>query len=669
MRLSAAWTILMVSLSVAPAQEAGYRYYTAAIAAAEASLRLHETAAAKHWLREAPAEHRGWEWRYLTEISEQSEAAWRGHDGEVGGVAIAPAGRIGATGGSDKLVKLWDLATRNLLHTLAGHTAGVSAVAFSSDGKLLASAASDGTVRIWNAETGAALRTLEGNGSGLAGLAWSVAGDRMAGSSWRIERGRGVVGILNIWEPVDGARLQGWEHGIKPIRALAFHPSGKQLAAGSWDGWVMVWDLPVAGAPRWEVRLPDDGRYPAVQSVAYSRDGRSLAVGGKDARLRLFDSSSGKLQSLMGSDGGQHTGWVNAAAWGLQDRWLASGSSDQSLRLWDPAGGRLLRVLHGHESAVNAVAARDADGGLLSGDAAGMLRLWPSQDLHRRSHSTSIYGISFSPNGDHLLTAAWGGTVKRWETAGLRELWEKPVHKDSANRVAHSPDGLRAVTGGNDGRLQLIDAQTGGQLETWEKVSDGRAAGIAWSRDGKLVCSPSSRPSAKLWDAARGRMLHTLTGGTGEVYGLDFSPDGRTVALGWTGGQLRVFDTAAPGEGRLLEGFRGGVYAISFAPGGSLMASAGADRVVRIWDTASWSMVREMPGHNELVYSVAFSPDGRRLATAGNDQTVRIWDPARGALLLTIPFQHQVYDARWHPGGDLLAVAPMDGSLVLLSGR
>src|SRR5262249_44521841 len=85
------------------------------------------------------------------------------HTGWIGGVAFSPDGKTIATASADKTVKLWEVDTGKLQHTLDAHGDIVSAVAYSKDGKQLATASFDGTAKVWSAEKREPVHTFRGH--------------------------------------------------------------------------------------------------------------------------------------------------------------------------------------------------------------------------------------------------------------------------------------------------------------------------------------------------------------------------------------------------------------------------------------------------------------------------------------------------------------------------
>jgi WD40 repeat protein len=642
-----------------------WRLYRAAIAAADGALQLEGTSAAKRWLAEAPAAHRGWEWRYLSARADQSESSCKAHDAAITGLAIRADGAILATTSGDKTVKLWDARNCSPIATFDGGAGATWSPAFRPGTDEVAAIGSDGSLRVWSVRDRKETRRIDKLGNGLGAIAWSPDGALLAAGTWTVEKQRGVVGWLHVWKFATGELVWKAEYGVKPITTLAFRPDGRQFAAANWDAQVGFFDPAGAGKPSAEARVNAvDGSYPAMQSVTYSPDGKILIAASKDGIVRQYDTASARLgRELTG-----HMRWANGAAFAPGGSWFVSASSDETLRIWDAQTGALRRAVRGHTASVNAVAVSPDGNRIVSAGADGSLRWWragladSARDLW--TQSKDVYGFAFSADGTRAASASWGGLIKLWDSATGRALWEKQIHDSSANAVAFSPDGKRLVSGGNDGRLQLVDAANGSVLATWERVGDGRAAGIAWSPDGRAVFSPSSRPSGKLWNAATGQILRTVTGGKGEIYDAVFSRDSRWLAVAWTGGEVKAIDWEQ-GQDIATLPVSGAAYAVAFHPSGKLLATAGGDRRIRLWELPSARLLQTLEGHTELVFDLDFTPDGSRLASASTDQTVRLWAPDTADCLLTIAFPVQVYGVRFSPDGRRLAATPMNGTIRL----
>ena len=177
---------------------------------------------------------------------------------------------------------------------------------------------------------------------------------------------------------------------------------------------------------------------------------------------------------------------------------------------------------------------------------------------------------------------------------------------------------------------------------------------MALSTDGRILASPSTDKTVRLWDLESGRLLRTLEHHAGVVC-VAWSPDGTTLASGdqwkvclWnatTGRQIRILGEHGPM-----------VTDVAWSPDGKMLASCSADNTIRLWDPGDGRVLRELREHTQRVEGVAWSPDGRRLCSGSWDDTVRLWDAGTGEAIRTLQGdERDVNCVAWSPDGQHVA--------------
>ncbi len=267
-------------------------------------------------------------------------------------------------------------------------------------------------------------------------------------------------------------------------------------------------------------------------SLAVSFDGRTIASGGDDNTIKLWNLETGELlHSLTGQ-----SGRVLTIALSPDGQTLASShkTSDRScIKLWHLGRGELLRTLTGHHKWIYSLAISPDGQTLVSGGY--KIKIWhlnTGEPLHTLAgHKKSVYSLAISPDGQTLVSSGGDKTIKIWHLGTGKLLCTLTGHSDWVRTVAISPNGQILASGSDDNTIKLWHLGTGNLIRTLTGHSDW-VLSLAISPDGQTLISGSRDSTIKLWHLDTGKLLHTLTEHKKWVYSLAVSPDGQTLASG-----------------------------------------------------------------------------------------------------------------------------------------
>jgi WD40 repeat protein len=402
------------------------------------------------------------------------------------------------------------------------------------------------------------------------------------------------------------------------VTTLAFSPDGQTLASGGWDDTVRLWNV-ATGKERRRVTA----HLGMVAAVAFSPNGKLLASrGGLDGTLRLWDPETGvelrRIDSLSRVNPWRF--YREAALVFAPDSKTVAGTTRKAIVFYDVATGKPARQLDGYRDCM--YLAYSPDGKLLASGGLDdvkkeqySLRIWDGgtgQELRRcvlpKNEPPTCF--AFSPDSRHLVAAVAETDTFLFDVQTGKVLHRLPHYW--AFRVAFAPDG-KTVASIRGQTIRFWDPKTGKELFLEFQGHQRSVSSVAVSSDGKLVATAGE--NIRLWNPATGKQLLEIGS---PATALSFSPDGLSLASVDSGHrEVHVWDAATSKEIFKLDGPRL-QRAVAFSPNGKVLAAGDEQGTVRWWEVATRKLVHEIDlksGAENL--TLAFSPDNKTLACAG----------------------------------------------------
>jgi WD40 repeat protein/tRNA A-37 threonylcarbamoyl transferase component Bud32 len=515
--------------------------------------------------------------------------------------------------------------------TLIGHRGIVQDVSFSPDGTRALTVSHDGTARLWDPETGKEIVKLGMHRDG----AWAAC--------FR-EDGRRVItgggnGDAIVWDAVSGAEIARLIGHRGRVNTAVFSADGSRTLTASGDGTARLWDAE-SGAPLHTLA----GHQGAVVSAAFGSGGSTVLTAGEDGTARLWDTASGKeVLKLSG-----HTAALRAAALSPDGSLAATASADLTARLWRLQDGEPLFTLR-HEHPVVAVKFSPDSSLVASTDVNAYI--WSAETGERLAvltpHEGGLMAVSFSPNGEEVVTTSAGGDARVWHARTGKEVSILQGHAGVVMAACFSPDGRRIATAGADWLARVWRARPGTRAGGVLRLRGhrGPVTSAEFSPDGRTVATASADGSARLWSAGDGSELAVIDDLLGPLRAACFRPGARELLTAFENGGVVVRELP---DQRVLWSIAdqpAPVTSAAYSPDGRFFVTAGADGRARIWSADTGRGLLTLSGHEGSLSSAVFSPDGGRLLTASVDCTVRVWDARDGGLLVLLPRNQELFRA------------------------
>jgi WD40 repeat protein len=502
--------------------------------------------------------------------------------------AFSSDGLLLAAGAEGTRLELWDVMTRKQLHNFPDNNLSIFWLGFSPDGKYMVAGAGpnnfggDVQAVVWDVETRQQLYALSDNPEPVEFVAISPDSKTMATSG-----GNSIV----LRDMVTGARRGRTEETKSPVTRIVFSPDGSLMASAggeSNDGVVTLW-----GVPSGKVVGTLTGHVRDVRALAFTHDGKTLATGGGDRSIRLWNVATRQQTGMLQEPNG----------------------------LIDPKAefAGILAVAYSPDGNSVATASDDGQVSIYGLAPAGPIRSWVA-------HADAAASLAYSPDGQTLVSGGYDKVIKFWNPATGELVRTLDGHKGWVMSLAFSHDGQTLASGSYDRSIRLWNVADGVERH---KLAGHTATvrALAFSHNDKVLASGSADHTVRLWNPVSGQEQAALTGHDGSVRGVSFAPDDRLLASGGEDKAIKLWNVDSRELTATLTGHTDIVSAVAFA--GETLVSTSWDQTIRTWDVATHTLHGEIDTGTSVL-TLAVAPDGNRLLTVGGSESLTLWRPTFG---------------------------------------
>lgn len=281
--------------------------------------------------------------------------------------------------GKYQWVELWDLETQQIAHEYEPHAGRVRCLKFSTDGKMLyaggGQAAQSGEIRLWDVASEQLIKTFVIHGDTIESIAISPDNAKLLTAS--MDEFSAVIDLEKLDEdkPIDEQAKWLTQH-VGRVLCTLYHPNGNYFVTGSEDKTLKVWD-----PENNTVLVSFDGNDDSVYSLAYATRENVIVSGSADNDVRSWrvtQTNTGETRGALVRQYGGHQGpvySVDCGVWNNQEV-IASGGADTSVIIWDIGSGNRRRTFNESTDAVYAVKISPDGNRVAAGSRDGKVRIW-----------------------------------------------------------------------------------------------------------------------------------------------------------------------------------------------------------------------------------------------------------------------------------------------------
>ncbi|MCY4404684.1 MAG: WD40 repeat domain-containing protein [Candidatus Poribacteria bacterium] len=408
------------------------------------------------------------------------------------------------------------------------------------------------------------------------------------------------------WHLPDGAKAR---IGTGEIREMQYSPDGNLLAAMSDIG---VWIFNGQTAAPQHLLAAHTG---VINSISFSADSSTLAVGTGNGTVQFWDTSTGEHQKTFTRQ--EYRFGINKVFFMPDSRTVAVVSSRSTmLDLWDIVTGK-------RKNTPLAASENDPDADI---------RYIPDMYMNLEG-----YRNSFSSDGKTIVSYSGNKAFRFWDIATRKEIRTLLV-ESSGHMMSFSSDLRSLAIASYKKPLHLYDVNSGTQKETI-RTDKHDYWFLVFSPDGNFLASYVDG-AIRIWDVNTSKEKIKFKENKSDVKTVAFSPDNRTLASISFDHTLRYWDVDTGKVKKTLAGYGRLFKDVSLSADGEMLMTTVYDattahdsRYIRLWDSNTGQHEKTFIGHKKGVWKAVLNSDSSKLASYTYfENTIRLWDVSTGKL-------------------------------------
>ncbi|KAL5341727.1 quinon protein alcohol dehydrogenase-like superfamily [Aspergillus crustosus] len=385
------------------------------------------------------------------------------------------------------------------------------------------------------------------------------------------------------------------------------------LCTAGYDHTIRFWEA-LSGICSRTIQHPDS----QVNRLCITPDKRYLAAGGHN-NVKLYDIKSTNPNPVMTFEG--HTNNITGVAFHCEGKWMVTSSEDGTVKVWDTRTGSLQRN-YAHKAPVNDVVIHPNQGELISGDRAGIVRVWDlgeSVCTHQLipEEDVAVHSVSVASDGSLLCAGNKKGNVYIWrmiqeaEVTRIVPICTFQAHKDYLTRVLLSPDVKHLATCSADHTAKVWNLDFDYPPAKTALAAAARTKAMSPPETEAKPASPSPSPAPS---DSQSSSTHFEKGGADSIPfhllngqpppaaedplpPFPIQPDGPPMDPNT--GTLFLETT--------LANHQRWVWDCAFSADSAYLVTVSSDHYARLWELASGQIIRQYSGHHRGAVCVALN--------------------------------------------------------------